>query len=481
MYLLLLLDSTYDSDDDIDSPSPTSSTTPSHKIPETQPRQDDLKESIVAEIEISDVIDEKEALDALELSKDEASKSYGQQWETDNRQEAIRGVEQIAILNEAEKEVALESTETEKEISEGEKQSLSKKEDEDVDVDIEKNLQHRVLTRKQRKLLEKADLSVLDTVFPEVDTPRNDLQNKILPKSVTFSEDTKPGQDFVHSENTTRKSTRLKAQKAGLKYDRHGIQLPLHPRPKRASLVKGPHQIYLDSITDVENLSPVPIPSPMAFAVQARTDEDERTPSTLKEAMLGPNREEWIESILEEFESINHHEVYRWAPCPENVKPLNSGFVFRIKPAADGKPERFKTRVVVRGNEQKEGYHFDGSALYAPVVKQKSLRFTCALAVQLGMELHKMDIKTAFLHGDLEETLYLKPPIGIVCPPGKQGWVWELKKALYGLKQAPRQWNLKLHHYMSKDLGFTRLESDWGIYIKREGKTLTIVDIYVDD
>ena len=92
-----------------------------------------------------------------------------------------------------------------------------------------------------------------------------------------------------------------------------------------------------------------------------------------------------------------------------------------------------------------------------------------------------MDIKTAFLHGDLEETLYLKPPIGIVCPPGKQGWVWELKKALYGLKQAPRQWNLKLHHYMSKDLGFTRLESDWGIYIKREGKTLTIVDIYVDD
>ena len=344
-------------------------------------------------------------------------------------------------------------------------------------TELENIIQRSILTRKEKKALEMADLSVLETVFPDPVVSATKAQKQ---KSVTFQDDTKPEVEAPIPENSTRRSARLKAQKAGLKYDIHGIQLP-QIRPKRSYLTKGPFDQYLDSLLVSDESPSVPIPSPRAFAVKAKTDEEERTPANLEEALLGPDRELWIESINEEFESIDHHEVYRWAPCPENVRPLNSGYVFRIKPAADGKPERFKTRVVVRGNEQKEGFHFDGSALYAPVVKHKSLRFTCALAVQLDIELHKMDIKTAFLHGELEEKLYLKPPLGVVCPPKQEGWVWELKKALYGLKQAPRQWNLKLHDYMSNDLGFQRLESDWGIYLKREGKKLTIVDIYVDD
>ncbi|PIL22311.1 hypothetical protein GSI_14999 [Ganoderma sinense ZZ0214-1] len=92
-----------------------------------------------------------------------------------------------------------------------------------------------------------------------------------------------------------------------------------------------------------------------------------------------------------------------------------------------------------------------------------------------------MDVKTAFLNGDLEEEIYMEQPEGWVVP-GKEGYVCLLKKAIYGLKQASQQWNVKIHQSLL-DLGFTRTYSDAGVYVYRQqrGNSITIVVLYVDD
>ena len=220
----------------------------------------------------------------------------------------------------------------------------------------------------------------------------------------------------------------------------------------------------------------------MCFAAHLETDLEKRTPKTLRKALTGEDRDLWMDAIGAEFDSLEHHEVFQWAIPPPHQRALNHGFVFRIKPAQDGKPEKYKARLVVRGNEAVAGIDYNAASLYAPIVSYKSLRFTCALAAQLGLELHKMDIKTAFLNGDLEETVFMEPPLGFARPPGKENHKWELKKSLYGLKQAPRQWNIKLNIYLLESLGFRRLNSDWGIYFKHnEDGTIIIIDVYVDD
>jgi hypothetical protein len=239
-----------------------------------------------------------------------------------------------------------------------------------------------------------------------------------------------------------------------------------------------PFQAYINSLQQGE---PGPVLSPLAFAAKSQNIEDDRTPKSLKEALLGPDREKWLDGITEELDEIDHHGTYSYGHPPVGQRPLNLKYVFKIKPAQDGKPERFKVRVVVRGDEAVDGVDYNGTSLYAPVVMYKSLRFTVSLAAQLGMSLHKMDVKTAFLNGDLEETVYVVPPLGVVPPPGKEGMMWKLEKSLYGLKQAPRQWNIKLNEYLVDVLHYKRLDSDWGIYVKWFGTNLMVIDVYVDD
>jgi hypothetical protein len=165
---------------------------------------------------------------------------------------------------------------------------------------------------------------------------------------------------------------------------------------------------------------------------------------------------------------------------PPDRKPLRCGLILKIKPPADGQPERFKARLVAYGNHQKEGTDYIWDEIFAPVIKYKTLRLTCALAAEFDLHLHKLDVKTAFLHGDLEEEIYLEPPPGTRAPYGKSGCKWKLKKTLYGLKQSPRKWNEKLHKFLIS-LGFTRLESDYGLYAKISGNALELVTVYVDD
>ena len=110
-----------------------------------------------------------------------------------------------------------------------------------------------------------------------------------------------------------------------------------------------------------------------------------------------------------------------------------------------GGKKRYKARLVVKGFAQKKGIDFD--ELFYPIVKMNSIRTILSLVVVEDLHLEQLDVKTAFLHGDLEEEIYMQQPQGYEVK-GKENLVCRLKKSLYGLKQAPRQWYLKFDKFM---------------------------------
>ena len=118
------------------------------------------------------------------------------------------------------------------------------------------------------------------------------------------------------------------------------------------------------------------------------------------------------------------------------MNPLGSKFVFSIKHRSDGSIDRYKARLVTFGNKQEYGLDYDET--FAPVAKMTTVRTILALAASQSWPLHQMDVKNAFLHGDLKAGVYLKLPYGMSTSSSND--VCKLKRSLYGLKQAPRVW-----------------------------------------
>jgi len=124
--------------------------------------------------------------------------------------------------------------------------------------------------------------------------------------------------------------------------------------------------------------------------------------------------------------------------CPARGRVVSSKWVFKVKRQSDGSTERYKARLVARGFSQKPGIDYDET--FAPVAKFQSIRLLLALAAMHDLELHQMNVKTAFLYGSLEELVFMEQPEGF--ERGKD-MVWQLNKALYGLK-SPRAWYKEL-------------------------------------
>ena len=157
-------------------------------------------------------------------------------------------------------------------------------------------------------------------------------------------------------------------------------------------------------------------------------------------------------------------------------KAVGSKWVFKTKRGADGTVERHKARLVAQGYSQQYGQDYDET--FSPVVRFESLRTVIAFAVQHGLELHQMDVTTAFLNGELKEEVYMRQPEGFAAK-GKEDLVCKLKKSIYGLKQSPRCWNSALDNYL-KELGFLQVSGDPCLYVSSEGEML-IIAVYVDD
>jgi len=196
-------------------------------------------------------------------------------------------------------------------------------------------------------------------------------------------------------------------------------------------------------------------------------------PRSVAEAL---SEQSWKKAMEEEMKAI--HENQTWVPCalPPKQKAISLKWVFKVKKDPEGNVVKHKACLVPKGYAQRQGIDFD--EVYAPVARIETVRVLLALAAHGGWEVHHMDVKSAFLNGELTETVYVQQPLGFMI--GDSDKVLRLKKALYGLRQAPRAWNAKLDKEMIA-LGFERSKLEHAVYRTNSGESFLIVGVYVDD
>lgn len=200
-------------------------------------------------------------------------------------------------------------------------------------------------------------------------------------------------------------------------------------------------------------------------------------PHTMSEAINSQDASKWELAMQEEYDSLMANATWELAPLPSHRKRVGCKWVFRTKRDAHGNIVRYKARLVAKGFSQVEGVDFNET--FAPVAKFSTIRCLLALGAAMDLEIHQMDVKTAFLNGELEEDVYMDQPPGFV-QEGAAHLVCKLKKSLYGLKQSPRAWYEEFHAFFTRE-GFSRSAADHSLYIKQTMDYFMAVVIYVDD
>ena len=150
-------------------------------------------------------------------------------------------------------------------------------------------------------------------------------------------------------------------------------------------------------------------------------------------------------------------------------------WIYKIKTRSDGSIERYKTRLVAKGFTQE--YEIDYEETFASVARISSIRALLAVAAASKLDLFQMDVKNAFLNGDLSEEVYMQPPPSLSIDSNK---VYHLRRALYGLKQAPRVWFAKFSSTISH-LGYMASHYDSTLFLRRTDKDTILLLLYVDD
>ena len=162
---------------------------------------------------------------------------------------------------------------------------------------------------------------------------------------------------------------------------------------------------------------------------------------------------------------------------PAGVKAIGLKWIFKLKRNSDGSINKHKARLVAKGYVQIHGIDFD--EVFAPVAMIETIRLLINLAAAYNWEIHHLDVKTAFLHGDLKEIVYVTQQEGFEVVRSESK-VYKLNKALYGLRQAPRAWNHKLNSIL-KELQFVKCSKEPSVYRRQVQGDLLIVAVYVDD
>jgi hypothetical protein len=162
-----------------------------------------------------------------------------------------------------------------------------------------------------------------------------------------------------------------------------------------------------------------------------------KDPISYSQAIKSADSDKWIDAMNEELQSMDQNQVWDLVNLPSGHKAVGSKWIFKTKLDKDGKIERFKARLVAKGFTQKEG--IDYKETFSPVSKKDSLRIILSLVAHYDLELHQMDVRTAFLNGELEEEVYMKQLEDFILNE-QENLVCKLKKSIYGLKHASRQW-----------------------------------------
>lgn len=213
-------------------------------------------------------------------------------------------------------------------------------------------------------------------------------------------------------------------------------------------------------------------PSHRAFLMSLNTIA---IPNTLSEAL---SNKEWKQAMNVEMEALEKNGTWELVRLPKGKKPVGCKWVYTVKYRADGSLERYKARLVAKGYTQT--YGIDYLETFAPVAKMNTVRILLSLAANYGWDLQQFDVKNAFLHGELEEEIYMEVPPGY----GKDlaaNTVCKLKRALYGLKQSPRAWFGRFARAMI-GMGYRQSQGDHTLFIKHSSSGgVTALLVYVDD
>jgi hypothetical protein len=199
-------------------------------------------------------------------------------------------------------------------------------------------------------------------------------------------------------------------------------------------------------------------------------------PVTVEEALARQDKKQWKKAMEEEIASLKKNNTWILTKLPDGRKTVKNKWVFKTKRHSDGSLDKYKARLVAKGYSQRKGIDF--TETFAPVVRYDSIRAVLAVAAHLNLEITQFDVKTAFLHGDLKEEIYMDQPEEFEDGTDR---VCRLVKGLYGLKQPPRAWNEKLHNFFAQQ-GLARSEADHSLYYGCDSKGgVIILVVYVDD
>eukprot|EP00877_Chromochloris_zofingiensis_P014640 jgi/Chrzof1/942/Cz01g34180.t1 len=207
---------------------------------------------------------------------------------------------------------------------------------------------------------------------------------------------------------------------------------------------------------------PPSVAAPVNPPISAQTMENTSEivePATYEEALQSDCAEQWQQAMDSEYASLIANGTWTLEKPPTDIRPIPVKWVYKVKRDTSGNIERFKARLVAKGFWQQEGVDYD--EVFAPVSKYATFRALMAKAAEEDMELHKLDVKTAFLQGNLEEDVWIQQPRGY--EEGSSELACHLHKPLYGLKQAPRAWHQRLQQELLA-VGYTASAADPSLY-----------------
>lgn len=188
--------------------------------------------------------------------------------------------------------------------------------------------------------------------------------------------------------------------------------------------------------------------------------------------------ENWRKAMDSEISSIEKNDTWMLMDLPPGAKSIGVKWVYKTKLNQHGEVEKYKARLVAKGYAQEHGVDYE--EVYAPVARMDTVRMILALAAQRGWVIYQLDVKSAFLQGEITEEVYVDQPRGYEVE-NAEGKVYKLRKALYGLKQAPRAWFSRIDSYF-REMGFEKDVSEQTLFTKvdKQGNYL-IISLYVDD
>ncbi|CAH9094843.1 unnamed protein product [Cuscuta epithymum] len=185
----------------------------------------------------------------------------------------------------------------------------------------------------------------------------------------------------------------------------------------------------------------------------------------------------WRAAMAEEFNALISNHTWDLVPFDASKNVVGSKWIYKTKYLSDGSVDRYKARLVAQGFKQQAGIDF--TETFSPVVKPTTVRLVLSLAVSFGWPVRQLDVKNAFLHGNLTEEVYMRQPAGFVHPQFPTH-LCRLRKAIYGLKQAPRAWFYRFSSFLLSH-GFVCSRSDNSLFIFRRHSDVIYLLLYVDD